>query len=693
MSAPRVDVIIVNYNTCERTIECIESVPRGANSAFRVILVDNGSSDGSVERIGAACPDVKIIDVGENIGFARGVNRGVAESDAVYVLLLNPDTTVLSGSLEALVAFAELNPEYGIYGGRTVTEDGSLDPSSCWGAPTLWSLACFATGASTAFKQSAALDPESLGGWARDTVREVPVVTGCLLLVGRADWQRIGGMDERFFLYGEDAEFSARARAAGYRPVIVPEAVIQHDVGGSTGSTGRKMAMVMAGKVTYLWCVWTAPAALAGVLLLQAGAGLRAGLEVATRSAKRTWRDVWANRRAWRKGYPSAERTLFGRQPRLVSRQLRVQAEPAFRTEGANPYNGSLYRSIQVHGAHVRDLQYWRLVTHRTDVVHLHWPELSFLSGSRCSLHIVRLALFYSALAFARLRGTVLVWTVHNVTSHEERSSPHIRRVAQGLLIRNVDGIIALSEQGIDAARQAYPQLVDVPAAVTAHGHYRNEYDFAVRPDEARKSLNLPADGPVIVAIGQLRPYKNIPHLIEVFRSLDSDATLLIAGKPSPIELEQQIREAAGDDPRVVLDLRFVPDEDIPVVLAASDLVVLPYSRIQNSGSAILAASADRPVLVPDLGAMRELQTQLGEEWVQLFDGELTAEDLKAAIEWATTSRQDARPNLAPLEWDVIGEHTLDAYRLFRATRQRNRRRLSQSWRASGTGSVLLSPQ
>jgi len=670
MSTPAVDVVIVNYNTRERTLECLEALYAQAIPGVRAVLVDNGSTDGSVPAIRAAYPQATIVEAGENLGFARGVNLGVAAADGEVVLLLNPDASVFPGSIEALLAFAQQHPEHGLYGGRTLRADGTLDPSSCWGAPSLWSLLCFASGLSTLFRGSAVFDPESLGGWARDTVREVPVVTGCLLLVRRVDWERIGGLDERFFLYGEDAEFSHRARSLGLRPVIVPDAVIRHDVGGSTASSGRKMAMVMAGKVTYLWTVWSPVPALAGVLLLQAGAGVRALLETLTRASRRTWRDVWGHRRSWRAGYPAAERTLFGRVPRPTP-GLVVQAEPAFRTEHANPYTGRLYRALQSRGARVSDLSYWRLVAQPTDVVHLHWPDLSFLSGSRRSIHVARLAIFYGALRAVRRRGTVLVWTVHNVSSHEARSTPRVRRAAERLLLRNVDGIIGLTQQGVDAARDAYPALRQIPAAVTPHGHYRDDYEFGVPRDVARAALDLPPHDPVIATVGQLRPYKNIPHLIRVFRTLDVEATLLVAGRPSPPELADEIRRAAAGDPRIVLDLRFVPDDEIPVVLGAADLVALPYTDIQNSGSAILASSADRPVLVPELGAMGELREQLGADWVRTYRGDLDAAQLEDALAWATAAGRPQRADLSALDWDAIAAQTMDAYRRFQGRPRR----------------------
>ncbi|WP_109209643.1 MULTISPECIES: glycosyltransferase family 2 protein [Microbacterium] len=305
-------VVIVSYNTREALLECIESVFAHSPAGTQVVVVDNGSADGSVEAVRTTYPDVVVDAAEENLGFARGVNRGVARSSGEHLVLLNPDTIVLDGALESLEAFAVAHPEFGVYGGRTLRRDGSVDKSSCWGAPTLWSLTCFATGLSTAFSGSALFDPESLGGWQRDTVRAVPIVTGCLLLMRRGDWDRLGGMDERFFLYGEDAEFSIRAGRFGLRPVIVPTAEIIHDVGGSTGNSGFKMCMVLAGKTTLLRAIWSPRRSRIGIALLLTGVWMRAGLERLTRRRNGTWSTPWVRRSDWLPGYPAARRTLFG---------------------------------------------------------------------------------------------------------------------------------------------------------------------------------------------------------------------------------------------------------------------------------------------------------------------------------------------------------------------------------------------
>jgi N-acetylglucosaminyl-diphospho-decaprenol L-rhamnosyltransferase len=215
------------------------------------------------------------------------------------VLLLNPDTTVVDGAVQRLVAFADHHPGHGLYAGRTVDPDGNLDPRSCWGFPTLWSTLCFALGLSTLFKGSPTFDPESLGGWQRDTVRPVDVVTGCLCLVPRATWLELGGYDERFFVYGEDVDLGLRARAAGYRPLLCPDATIVHEVGRSSATRGDKLVLLHRGKVSLLRKHWSRPSAAVGVALLRAGVGLRAAL------GRDAWPELHRRRAQWLQGHPA----------------------------------------------------------------------------------------------------------------------------------------------------------------------------------------------------------------------------------------------------------------------------------------------------------------------------------------------------------------------------------------------------
>lgn len=308
---PRVSCLVVNYNTREQTAAFLRSLLRETSGlSSEVIVVDNGSTDGSVATFRSEFPTITVVEAGQNLGFARGVNVGASKATGHYLLLLNPDMVALPGSVQAILDFADKRPEFGIYGGRTIRPDGTLEPSSCWAAPTLWSLLMFATTLSTLFKKSPVFDPESMGTWQRDTVREVEVVTGCLLLVRRELFHRVGGMDEDYFLYGEDAEFSLRMRGLGWRSVIVPSAEMIHEVGGSS-ATGNKGCMVMAGKVTMLRKVWSPLRAAVGTRLLLLGTASRALLEQLLHRPG-PWRTVWQRRGDWWIGYPGARQTIFG---------------------------------------------------------------------------------------------------------------------------------------------------------------------------------------------------------------------------------------------------------------------------------------------------------------------------------------------------------------------------------------------
>lgn len=301
MNPPDVSILIVSYRSAEHIGECLESVRAGARRvAPEIIIVDNAPGDGTAEIVRARFPEVTLITPDRNLGFAAGVNRAARAAQAGLLLLLNPDTVLLDGAVDEIVRFARARPAHGIYGGRTLKPDGTLEPSSCWGRPTLWSLATFACGLSAAFPRNRFFDPESLGAWPRDTVREVGIVTGCFLLIQRALWERLGGFDERYFMYGEDADLAVRAAALGFRPVIDPGACLIHEVGQSSATPAAKLLLLYRGKASFLRTHWRGPRRWLGLALLQAGVGLRASLGPAR------WRTVWRERRTWTTGYTTA---------------------------------------------------------------------------------------------------------------------------------------------------------------------------------------------------------------------------------------------------------------------------------------------------------------------------------------------------------------------------------------------------
>src|SRR3569833_1962061 len=156
----------------------------------------------------------------------------------------------------------------------------------------------------------------------------------------------------------------------------------------------------------------------------------------------------------------------------------------------------------------------------------------------------------------------------------------------------------------------------------------------AVSNSISRESLGIPADAKVILSFGLIRPYKGIDLLVEQFRLLDDDTHLIIAGYTSRPELRDKIEQLSRGRPNIHLLLRWARGEELAALLELSDLVVLPYRTITNSGAALLALSAQLPILGPYMGSMPELQHLVGTEWVRLFDGKISLSQLREAITW-----------------------------------------------------------
>ncbi|HEX5333034.1 MAG TPA: glycosyltransferase family 2 protein [Cellulomonas sp.] len=304
---PEVSVVIVTHNSPAWVERCLRALLDEARpvASFEVVVVDSGSEQTTRDLLQRWADRLILRLSVDNIGFAAGCNWGVQLTSGTDVLLLNPDAVVHPGCVDALVGALEMDPGAGIVGGRTLRPDGTVDPSSCWGAPTLWSWFCFATGLSSVFRRSRVFDPESLGRWERDSPRRVDIVTGCLLMTRRSTWDRLGGFDLDYFMYGEDADLSLRAAQLGMHPAITPDAVAIHAAGASSGQGSDKVRRLMTAKATLARKRWSPARARAGVLLLLAGVGLRALAERLVGRREPVWLPVWADR-GWARGWGSA---------------------------------------------------------------------------------------------------------------------------------------------------------------------------------------------------------------------------------------------------------------------------------------------------------------------------------------------------------------------------------------------------
>jgi GT2 family glycosyltransferase len=319
---PVVSVLVISYNTRALTLACLRSVAGATRLPHEVIVVDNDSRDGSAVAIAEEHPEVRLVARPDNLGFAGGNNLAAGLAAGEYLLLLNPDTVVLEGAIDRLVAFARARPEAGIWGGRTIFADGSLNPSSCWRRMTLWNVFCRTTGLTGIFPRSALLNAEAYGGWERDSERAVDIVQGCYLLIRRELWQSLGGFDPVFFMYGDDADLCLRARALGARPRMTPDSVIVHYGGASEPVRADKMVRLLTAKtelVTRHFPAWQRPL---GRLLFRlwpltrlaaTGALATATNRPAPRAAYATWAEVWARRAVWARGYTGRPATVATR--------------------------------------------------------------------------------------------------------------------------------------------------------------------------------------------------------------------------------------------------------------------------------------------------------------------------------------------------------------------------------------------
>jgi GT2 family glycosyltransferase len=309
---PSVSIIVVSYNTREMTLACIDSVRRETSVWHEIIVVDNNSLDGSADAIRSRFPEVTLIAEDVNHGFARAHEIALPLCRSSLILLLNPDTVVIDGAIDKLLSFSLDYPNAGIWGGRTLYPDGSLNPYSCWRQMTTWSLFCRLVGLTAIFPSSEFFNSETYGHWQRDCIREVDIVTGCLLLISRASWDRLGGFDPIFRMYGEEADLCLRARKSGMRPAITPAATIIHYGGASETVRSDKMVRLLKAKTELIkrhFSSFTRRPALVLLALwpLSRKLGFKAlyqlrGDSVALQRAEE-WGQVWQRRAEWKSGF------------------------------------------------------------------------------------------------------------------------------------------------------------------------------------------------------------------------------------------------------------------------------------------------------------------------------------------------------------------------------------------------------
>jgi hypothetical protein len=236
-------VVVVTWNALPWLEQCLESV-----SDYETIVVDHGSTDGTVELVRERFPKARLIEQ-ENLGMGAGNNAGMRVARGRYFFLLNPDAWVSGDAVEKLVAFADAHTDAAVVGPRLRYPDGTLQ-RSVRGFPSVWRLATEYLFIRKLAPRSAVLNPLYAGGFRHDKAREVDWVVGAALLVRREAADAVGLFDEDFFMFSEETDWMYRFREAGWNVWFYPGAEVVHVGGASHG--GRMYSENLRGHLRFL---------------------------------------------------------------------------------------------------------------------------------------------------------------------------------------------------------------------------------------------------------------------------------------------------------------------------------------------------------------------------------------------------------------------------------------------------------
>lgn len=226
-----ISIIIASFNTKEILRNCLNSVKTSVRSGgftHEIIVVDNASTDGSQEMVGREFPEIKLIISEKNEGFAKANNKGIKNSTGNYILLLNSDTVIFADVIPEMLKFMGTRPNVGVSTCRVELENGSLDPACHRGFPTPWASFCYFSGLEKIFKKIPLFS--GYHQWYKDLSKphEIDSCSGAFYLVRRNAVNDAGLLDEDYFMYGEDLDWSYRIKQKGWKILYDPETKIIH---------------------------------------------------------------------------------------------------------------------------------------------------------------------------------------------------------------------------------------------------------------------------------------------------------------------------------------------------------------------------------------------------------------------------------------------------------------------------------
>lgn len=228
-------IIIVNYNVKEFLQNLLNSIEKASNNySTEIFIVDNASDDGSVKLIREKYPSINLIANEENVGFGKANNQALRNANGKYIMMINPDTIIGEDTIDKMIGFFEMNPEAGLAGCKILNPDGSLQLACRRSFPGPWTSFCKVTGLSNLFPKSKLFARYNLTYLNENQSYEVDAVSGSFMMMKKEVYEKVGGFDEEFFMYGEDLDLSYRIKKAGHKVYYVHNTQIIHYKGEST---------------------------------------------------------------------------------------------------------------------------------------------------------------------------------------------------------------------------------------------------------------------------------------------------------------------------------------------------------------------------------------------------------------------------------------------------------------------------
>lgn len=635
------DVVIVTYNSAGTMSACLDSI-LGCDAVGRIVVVDNGSTDETVAGLRGA-DGIRLVQTGRNLGFARAANIGAELCDADKVLFLNPDAIATPDALSALQEAMDCDD-------GVVVVAPSLSCAETAGTVGARKFSGIANRVVPHVPVARRLLPVSNEyDWSRmpGGLARVDWVWGACMLVRRAFWDRVGGFDERFFMYSEDEDLCRRARLLGGKVMFARDVEVTH-VGAASSAGDASLPFSRQAASQYLLLrKWRGRAAAAlfrwgtlGAISLQGVPGAF-GRDSGTPDARAA--AVSALRAAAMDALPGGVSSSLRSGRRADPSGMRVAMIDPWGEGGIHTYSLALCDALADAGveAHLittrradavpRDQcmsqrrvlegfseppsvppllrRMWSLHQHLMnvlrlldavraidpDVVHVQWPLTRFGSA---------------ALRWLGSRYPLVI-TAHNSRPHDcedPRILGYWRRVFGACRV-----VVCHSERTRSDMALQYSDELGRRSLVVPHGFGVPSWRRIAPPNttDARRTLGLP-DGRIVLFFGAIRPYKGLDVLLDawprVVRAIP-DAWLVIAGQTGHwAPYEEQIR-TLGIAPSVIARVGWVNEDDIPGYMSSANVVALPYRHIDGSSVATSAVFHGTPVVLSDISGFRALYT------------------------------------------------------------------------------------